>query len=94
LKDTRRKTNLRAIIVGSIGSTTFALSLVLLDAYDVAKRDIGFAMIFIFPILMSCWGYAIWNFIKISRINDEIRYLQSMELMNIRSQPNNDMTKT
>jgi transcriptional regulator with XRE-family HTH domain len=94
LKETRRKANIRAMVVGGIGSTTFALSIVLLDAFDVAKRDIGLTMIFIFPILMCCWGFAIWNFIKIGRINDEIKYLQSMELLNIRSQPIGDMPKT
>lgn len=36
-------------------------------------------MAIVMPVLMLCWGYAIWGFIKTGRLNDEIKYLDQME---------------
>lgn len=83
LKEKRHKINLRAIIVGGFGSLCFASSLILLDALGAPDRIIGIVMVCIFPILMTCWGYAIWNFIKIARIGEEIKYLQQKELLSL-----------
>lgn len=83
LKETRRKTNVRAIIIGSIGSLLFAMGIVLSDALELSNRNVAIVFACIFPVLMLCWGYAIWNFIKISRISEEIKYIQKIELMNL-----------
>ncbi len=83
LKDKRRKINIRSIIVGAIGSTAFALSVVLTDAMEVQKPTVGIIFAFVLPVLMLCWGYAIWGFIQISRIGQELKYLEKIELMNL-----------
>ena len=85
LKEKRQKMNLWAIVVGSFGSLSFGLSLVLSDAFELEKASIGILMAIIFPILMFCWAFAIWRFIKISRINDEIKYLEKIELLNVQN---------
>lgn len=84
LKETRRKINVKAIIIGSIGSLMFAMAVVLSDVFELVDQQIAIVFSFVFPVLMGCWGYAVWQFIKISRISDEIKYLQKMELMNLK----------
>lgn len=83
LKEKRKKINLRAIVIGGFGSLSFASSIVLSDALGLPKRTVGMLMVCIFPVLMLCWGYAIWNFIKIGRISEEIKFLQEKELINL-----------
>ncbi|QMS84233.1 helix-turn-helix transcriptional regulator [Candidatus Xianfuyuplasma coldseepsis] len=83
LKQKRQTTNIKAIIVGSIGSLTFALSLVLLDTFQPPAQTQGITMAFVFPVLMVCWAYAIYNLVKVGRYQQEIKYLQSIELHNI-----------
>jgi len=83
LREKRNKMNIKAIIVGSIGSVLFATSIILLDALDVPNPQVGIIMACVLPILMLCWGFAIWNFIKIARIGEEIKYLEKLELTNL-----------
>ena len=83
LKEKRRTTNVKAILVGSTGSVLFATSIILLKALGVEARLAGIIMACVMPVLMLCWGFAIWNFIKIGRINEEIKYLQKIELTNL-----------
>lgn len=80
LRIKKQSTNLKAMIVGSIGSTIFAVSLILLKALDVQEPYVGVTMAIILPVLMFCWGFAIWGFIKVSRLSDEIKYLQRIEM--------------
>lgn len=86
LKEKRRKTNVFAILVGSMGSVAFTVSLILLDALDVSGRTAGIVMACVLQVLMLCWGIAIWNFIRIARIGEEIKYLQKIELTNLHVQ--------
>ena len=86
LKETRQKINLRAMIVGSIGSTLFVLSIIGSKAFGLQNAEVGYVFLGVMPILMLCWGYAIWNFIKIGRIGEELKYLERMELENLRYQ--------
>jgi len=83
IKEERKKTNMWAIIIGSIGSTTFATSMILLRALDASNRTAGITMACVIPVLFTCWVYAIWGFIKVSRLNDELEYLERQELINI-----------
>lgn len=83
LKETRKRINIKAIIIGSFGSLLFAMAIVLSDTLELSDNNIAFVFLGVLPILMMCWGYAIWNFIKISRISDEIKYLQRIELINL-----------
>lgn len=85
LKEDRRRINIKAIIVGSIGSLLFALSIVLSDVFELSNQYVAIVFAFVLPVLMFCWGFAIWNFIKISRISDEIKYIQKIELLNLRN---------
>ena len=85
LRDKRQKTNLKAMIVGAIGSTIFVVSLILVRSLGVSELTSGVTAAIVLPILMFCWGFAIWNFIKISRIGEEIKYLEKMELMSFQS---------
>lgn len=89
IKDKRQKMNVKAMIVGSIGSTLFALSIIYFRASNFPKEKVGFLYLAIIPVLMICWGYAVWNFIKIARIGDEIKYLERLELENLRYKSNN-----
>lgn len=89
LKEKRHATNLKAIIVGAIGSTIFITSITLIQALNVQKPYDGITMAIVMPILMFCWGFAIWGFIKTSRIEHEIKYLEKMDLVNLQ----NDMFK-
>ena len=66
LKETRRRINLKAMIVGSIGSVMFATSIILLDTFDVQKPEAGYIMAPVMVLLCCFWGFAIWNFIKIT----------------------------
>lgn len=59
----------------SFGSVSFFTTLALLDAFEVVQKTMGILMAYIFSILALCWRYAIWNFVKISRIGEEIKYL-------------------
>ena len=90
MKEKRRKFNLRAMFVGGTGSLAFALSVVLSDVFELADREVAILFSFVLPVLMLCWGFAIWHFIKISRIGDEIKYLQKMELMQIKANGEKD----
>lgn len=85
LKQDRQKTNLWAIIVGATGSTIFAVSIILLRALELSDSQAGIVYAIVMPILMLCWGYAIWGFIKISRVSTEIKYLEQIEFENLRS---------
>lgn len=85
LKETRQKMNLKAILVGGTGSTVFGVFLVLLKALDIKNPLAGYIYIAVLPVLMICWGYAIWNFIKIGRIGEEIKYLEKVELEHLRN---------
>ena len=85
LKEKRQKTNLWAIIVGATGSTIFATSMILLRALEVSDTNTGITMAIVMPVLMLCWGYAIWGFIKVSRVNTEIKYLEQIEFANLRN---------
>jgi transcriptional regulator with XRE-family HTH domain len=85
LKDKRQKFNLKAMIIGSIGSTLFVLSIVLTRTLGLDNPEAGYLYMVVMPILMLCWGYAIWNFIKIGRIGEEIKYLEKIELENLRN---------
>ena len=89
LKDRRQRINLRAMIVGGLGSTLFALSIVVTKALGLVNPEAGYIYIVVLPILMLCWGYAIWNFIKIGRIGEELKYLERIELENLRNKDNN-----
>lgn len=89
LKENRRNINLKAIIIGSFGSTIFAVSMILLKALEVSDRNVGIIMACVLPVLMLCWGFAIWGFIKVGRINDEIKYLERLEMTKIQFN-NND----
>ena len=88
LKEKRQKTNLWAIIVGSIGSTLFATTIVLVKALEIQDPYVGITFACIFPVLMFCWGFAIWGFIKVGRINDEMKYLRNLEMLNLHSNSN------
>lgn len=83
VKEKRHKTNFWAIVVGSTGSTLFATSLILLRALDVSASNVGIVMAIIMPVLMICWGYAIWGFIKTSRLSTEVKYLEQIEFTNL-----------
>lgn len=85
LKDTRQRINLKAMIIGSIGSTLFALSIILSRTLKLENPELGYVFVSVIPILMLCWGYAIWNFIKIGRIGEEIKYLEKVEIENLRN---------
>jgi len=50
-----------------------------LRTLEVANDNAGIIMAIVMPVLMLCWGYAIWGFIKTGRLNDEIKYLDQME---------------
>lgn len=89
LKEKRKRINIKAIIVGSIGSLSFAMSIVLSDVFELAGKSMAILFSLVFPVMMLCWGYAIWNFIKISRISDEIKYLQKIELLNLKNNQKN-----
>ena len=80
LKEKRRSINVKSIIIGSIGSVLFATSIILLKALGADARLSGIIMACVMPVLMLSWGIAIWGFIKIARIQDEIKYLQKIEL--------------
>lgn len=80
LKEKRRKYNILAIIVGSIGSLSFALSLIMSDIFSFSPQQLGITVGVTMPTLMVCWAFAIWNFVKIGRISEEIKYLQQIEL--------------
>ncbi|XMB72051.1 helix-turn-helix transcriptional regulator [Mycoplasmatota bacterium WC30] len=88
LKDKRRKTNLLAIIIGSFGSIMFVISIVLSEALEVPRSDMGIIMAMVFPAMMICWAFGIWGFIKVGRINDEIKYLEKLELINLQNNNN------
>jgi len=98
LKQKRQKTNLRAIIVGSIGSTLFALAIILTKAFRLSDAQVGITMAFVLPVWMLCWAYAIWGFINTGRLNDEIKYLEQIEytsmLVNVNSNDKNDGRKS
>lgn len=94
LKEKRRKTNIIAIIVGSMGSLTFVTSIILLDALGVQKPTVGFIMACVMVVLMFCWGFAIWQFVKIGRMSDEIKYLNKIELVNLSKNDNNNKNNT
>jgi len=79
VKEKRHKTNLWAIVVGATGSTLFAITSILLRSLDASKTNVGIVMAIVLPVLMICWGYAIWGFIKTSRLNTEIKYLEQIE---------------
>ncbi len=83
VKEERKKTNMWAIIIGSIGSTSFVVSLTLLRALDVSNRVAGITYACIIPFLFSCWVYAILGLIKTSRLNEEIKYLEKQEIINL-----------
>lgn len=85
LKEKRHNTNLWAFIVGATGSATFAITNILLKALTVSGNTVLITMLVLTPVLFICWGYAIWGFIKVSRLNHEIKYLEQIELENIRS---------
>ncbi len=85
LKEKRQKTNLWAIIIGATGSTIFAISMILLRALELESNQVGITMAVITPVLMLCWGYAVWGFIKIARVNTEIKYLEQIEYENLRN---------
>jgi transcriptional regulator with XRE-family HTH domain len=85
LKDNRHKTNLRAILVGSSGTTALVVSSILLETLNANPVQTGITLAIILPFLMFCWGFAIWGFIKVARINQEISYLEKVELMNLQS---------
>ena len=88
LKDKRQKINLKAMIVGSFGSTLFVVCIVLIKALSLQNPEAGYLYLGVLPVLMLCWGFAIWNFIKIGRISEEIKYLEKMELENLRYKDN------
>lgn len=83
LKEKRRKVNILAIIIGGFGSVTFFTSLVLLQALGADKTTAGIVMVCVMPVLMLCWGFAIWKFISIGRISEEIKYLEKMEMITL-----------
>jgi len=85
LKNRRRTFNLRAMFVGSFGSLCFGMAIVLSDLLELANRHMAILFSIVLPILMVCWGYAIWHFIKIGRISEEIKYVQKMELLNLKN---------
>lgn len=84
LKTKRHRMNLRAIVVGSFGSVVFATNIVVVRTFSLDNPEAGYIFMGVLPVLMLCWGYAIWNFIKISRISEEIKYLENVELENLR----------
>lgn len=86
LKEQRRTKNVRAIIVGGTGSVLFATSIILLDSFDVAKSTMGIVMAIVMVFLMVFWGYAIWNLIQVGRMSNEIKYLEELELTNLKYQ--------
>jgi transcriptional regulator with XRE-family HTH domain len=90
LRERRRKMNLIAILVGSFGSLSFVLSLILSDIYQFSQQQMATTVIIVMPVLMLCWGFAIWNFIKIGRIGEEIKYLQQVELTTLQHQARNN----
>ena len=85
LKTKRHNTNLWAIIIGAIGSTSLVVASILLKTLDATRTQVGITMAFVVPLLMFCWGYAIWGFIKVARIQNEIKYLEKIEMMNLMS---------
>lgn len=90
LKERRRKINLIAMIVGAFGSLSFALAFILADIYQFSQNQMALTVGTVMPVLMFCWGFAIWNFIKIGRIGEEIKYLQQIELTTLQQQPKNN----
>jgi DNA-binding XRE family transcriptional regulator len=91
VKEKRQKTNLWAIIVGGTGSAILATSMILLRSMNVSKENAGIITAIVMPILMICWGYAIWGFIKTSRLNSEIKYLEQIEFTSLLT--NKDINK-
>jgi len=83
VKAKRQKTNLWAIVVGATGSTILIVALTLLRAYEVSQNNTGIVTAVVMAVLMICWGYAIWGFIKVSRLNTEIKYLEQIEFTNL-----------
>ncbi len=87
LRDKRKKTNLKAILIGSFGSTMFAVIIALTRAFSVDSKTEGIVFACTIPVIFSCWLYAIWGLIKTGRINEEIKYLEQLEMVN--TQKNN-----
>ena len=85
LKENRRKINFKAMIVGSIGSVMFATSIIMLRTFDVQNPVAGYIMAPVLIVLCCLWGYAIWNFIKIGRLSEEIKYVEKLELIKLRN---------
>lgn len=85
LKEKRRKINLKALIVGSTGSVMFATSIILLDTFNIDRPVAGYIMAPVFMVLCILWGYAIWNFIKIGRLSEEIKYVEKLELIKLKN---------
>lgn len=83
LKEKRRRFNIKAIIVGSCGSLTFLTTIMLMDGFGVSRSTMSIVMVCIFPILAFCWGYAIYHFVKLGRISEEIRFIQQKELVSL-----------
>ena len=81
LREQRRKINLRAIIVGSIGSMIFIITLTLLQALDIEEPYVGITFAAVIPIIFSCWLFGIWGFIRVGRIGTEIKFLDDVEMM-------------
>jgi transcriptional regulator with XRE-family HTH domain len=86
LKEQRRKRNIRAIIVGGTGSVLFVTSMILLDSFEVERQLTGIIMATVMLFLMLFWGYAIWNLIQVGRTSNEIKYLEELELTNLKYQ--------
>ena len=81
LREQRKKINLRAIIVGSIGSTILIVTLTLLRALGIEDPYVGITFATIIPIIFFCWGFGIWGFIRVGRIGNEIKYLDNIDMM-------------
>jgi len=81
LKDQKKKIFTKAFIIGSLGSTLFAVTITLLRSFSVENPYAGIIYAIMLPILMFCWGFGIWGFIRAARINDEIKYLDNIALM-------------
>ncbi len=85
LRETRQRINLKAMIVGGIGSTLFALSIILSKALGINPPIVGYIFAVLIPLLMILWGYAIWGLIRVGRIGDELKYLESLEIESLRA---------
>ena len=52
-----------------------------ITSYNVCYTKLLRACVII--VLMVCWGFAMWGFIRIGRMKEEIKYLENIELHNL-----------